>query len=160
MKRVRFCSCVILASLFLSAALFAETHRVLYQKPGAPVRLVAPSLGELDQGDVIALKYRFLTPSRDGVARIRVEVDQGLEHDAQNVYDFNLSSGIPEISFEATSNSNGVYYVRFVVELNDQMRALGHKIQIGEPAAELRYKSKQVTGGIRTMPADESVRQK
>jgi len=130
-----------------------------YQKPGAPVRLMAEPIVGAEPGDTLQLRYQFLSPSIVANATVHVSVDEGLQHNAAETYDFDLSSDDFALNFEATAAQAGVYYVRFMVEINGRQRALGQRIQVGQVAAQLQ-KSNKVVGGIMSMPAQESIRKK
>jgi hypothetical protein len=127
-----------------------------YQKPGAPVRLIAPSIENAEAGQTLNLRYRFMSGVAANTATVTMKVDEGIEHNGLEKYEFDFAEDAFEIELNATGLSDGVYYVRFMVEIAGQYRAMRHKIRIGSQAAELQ-KAQGLTGGIRSMQAEETI---
>jgi len=153
-------SCHLYAGGFGSPAFNENIQEYTYQKPGASVRLVAPSLGTLELGETQRLLYKFVSGAKSGLASLQVSIDDGLQHSALPLYEFDLAKQEFEIEFDVSAQQNGVFYIRFMVEFEGQFRALGHRIQVGELETTELEKPKGVLGGIRSMPAQETILKK
>lgn len=153
-----FVSVLLLQFFAVAHAMEASTHG--YQKPGLPIRLQAPALTNVQAGDTVPLHYQFMSPLSEGNVLVRVSVDEGLQHTAAEVYSFDLAEDVFALDFEVQAQQNGVYYIRFMVELGDQFRALGHRIRVGEIEKSELQKPNDFIGGVRSMPARETIKTK
>jgi len=129
-----------------------------YQKPGAAVRLVVEPVVGAQPGQTLDLRYQFQTSNSAGAATVQVSVDEGLSHTAASSYEFDLANDEFVLAFQANAAEAGVYYVRFMVEIDGQFRALGQRIQIGELAQTELQKSQGVVGGVISLPATETIK--
>lgn len=106
----------------------------IYAKPSAPVDIVYET-AKAQANEDINVSVEFITYVESGVMSIDIILDKGLE-ETSNIGDnltFNIKTGKTKypLNMKVKASEDGLYYVNFIISLNDEIKTLSIPVYVG-----------------------------
>ena len=106
-----------------------------YQKPGAPVRIIAPEFAQLDAGKSYTFDYRLRTERTGAEMAVTVVYSLGFERSVQR-HALLAEDAEAVLSLDVLAPTDGAYQINIFVEMDGLMRTLAHRFHVGEKPAK------------------------
>jgi|GEM_PF-3417042 len=167
MNKIRM-AVTVLSALILSAPLIASGHSssdkktaAAYQKPGAPVRVIAPGPTSLAVSEEATIEFTVRSASVSP-AVLDIRAQEGLSVQHSNTTNIDFSDGPVTLPVTVSADQAGRYYLYFSIDMDGLARNVSYGIDVGDSKTiEASFKpSNPAVGGIKRQKAIETVYQK